>query len=580
AELDGAAAGASDGPGATERASRGTVPSGSGSGTVARGPADERGHTEPGSAERTARSFTRTRPSSSGGIHRGRRRLLGIVAAGAVAAVVAVTFAATRPSTWPAETTAMAAPELAGDARAASELGAVVEAARAASAGAPAVAEPGARFSADGTVAVEGRLGNAAVPPGERADTYMMLELRGKDVAPTARAKVHLALVIDRSGSMGGERLRNAVAAAVGAVGRLENGDMVSVTAFDTQTQRVVAPTVLGDDSRPRVVEAIQRLWIGGDTCISCGLEAALADLGGATGYVGRILLLSDGAANVGVVDEAGMSKLGQRAQSGQVSITTIGLGADYNERILTAIARESNGRHYYAESELALGRIFDTEAVALGGVVATNGVARIELAPGVEFGEVYDRAFSVEGSAVVVPLGPFPRGEVKTVLLRVSVVAPRAPRAAVGHITVSYRDQLGDHAGATEGALALAVVPGASRDATDPTVDARVGRSETATSLVKANALFAAGKVADADAVLAAQQARLAARRADWVRRDVRPEPALGADLDGQEKRVSAARAQYRAIAASRPSPVAAKSVEARKAARGYAMDAYESTR
>ena len=523
------------------------------------------GQTELARPGPTQRSFSSTGPRAGGG--RGRLwQLFAIVAAGAVAAAVAVGIAS-RGGAPLSATAEDATGELSG-----------VQAGLVASDSATAPpAEPGSHFVADGAVVVDARLAHGALPPGQRVETQVMLELRGKDTAPAARMPVHLALVIDRSGSMAGERIRNAISAAVSAVGRLQDGDMVSVTAFDTQVLKVVAPTVLGAASRAGVVEAIQRLTLGGDTCMSCGISAALADLGTSSSHVGRVLLLSDGAANVGVRDENGFAALGRQAQQAEVSITTIGVGIDYNERILAAISREATGRHYFAESEASLGRIFDAEAQAMGGVVATQAEARIELAPGVELAKVFDRAHRVEGSSVVVPLGPFPRGEVKTVLVAVALTPPASGSAPICRVAVVYRDQVAGAPGETSGRLAARVSPSASLDDTDPAVDVRVQRSLTASSLVKANELFAAGKVGEADKELAAQQSRLEGQKANWARRGVAPDAAHGATLDELSKSVATARGRYQTAARAQPPAAAAASPMAKRAAREGMMDAYD---
>jgi len=80
--------------------------------------------------------------------------------------------------------------------------------------------------------------------------------------------------------------------------------------------------------------------------------------------------------------DVPGFRQIGKQSQLQDVSITSIGVGLNYNERILSALSRESGGRSYFAPDEQSLQGIFDAETKTLGSVVATSAEARIELGP------------------------------------------------------------------------------------------------------------------------------------------------------------------------------------------------------
>src|SRR5262245_3066070 len=111
-----------------------------------------------------------------------------------------------------------------------------------------------AHFTSGSTLMVEGRLGNAKMVKNARGETFVMLEVKGEGgEGVKAAPQVNLAIVIDRSGSMRGSRLSNAMNAAVAAVDRLRDGDVVSVVTFDTRTQIVVPPQTIGAGARQRI---------------------------------------------------------------------------------------------------------------------------------------------------------------------------------------------------------------------------------------------------------------------------------------------------------------------------------------
>lgn len=364
---------------------------------------------------------------------------------------------------------------------------------------------PGSEFQAGSTLHVDGRLGHSKIAKAGRGETFVMLEVKADPAKAKARAPVNLALVIDRSGSMKGNRLRNAVQGALAAIERLNDGDVVSVVTFDSRTQVLVPPTTIDASSRSRVRSDVQGISLGGDTCISCGVEDGLALLERTTGRVNRMIVLSDGDATAGIRDIPGFRAMAQRARDRGASITTIGVDVDYNEKIMTAIAADSNGRHYFVENETALERVFEGEAESLTGTLASGTEAQIELAPGVELVRVFDRTFRRVGNRILVPLGAFAGGETKTVLVKVRVPADKEGQQPVADVEMTYRDHVADSDGRCSGKLALAVADGPASDI-DAVVEGRVNRSETASVLKEANELFQQGRVADAKKKLEAR--------------------------------------------------------------------------
>lgn len=363
------------------------------------------------------------------------------------------------------------------------------------------------QFSAGSTIHMEGRIGHARLARSSRGETFVLLEVRGAGEGK-AKPPVHLSLVIDRSGSMKGTRLENAVRAASAAVSRLNDGDVVSVVTFDTKTQVVVPRTVIGPGSRESIIAGIRGIALGGDTCISCGIEEGIVELLGSPDKLPRMIVLSDGDANHGVRDIPGFRSIAQRARDKDISITTIGVDLDYNPRILSAISEESNGRHYFVENDAALAKVFEAEAEDIGQAVASGVEVSIEFGPGVELDRVFDRSFRRTGERVVVPLGVFSKDDVKTVLFKVRVPSQTEGEVRVADVRLSYRDLGAGGDGKCEGKLGLVIAPsGEETEEMDPVVAGRVQRSETAAALEEANLLFEQGKVGEARRRLAAQE-------------------------------------------------------------------------
>jgi len=402
---------------------------------------------------------------------------------------------------------------------------------------AAAPAPEGSSFTVGTTLTVDATLGNKAWLRGRAGDTYVLLEVKGQSAGKaTVRPPVNLAIVIDRSGSMKGRRIQNAMLAASAAVDRLHDGDVVSVITFDTATQVVVPPTAIDARSRASIDAGIRSIALGGDTCLSCGIDQGIIELEKNRDRVERMIVLSDGDANAGVRDVPGFRILAQRARDRGISVTTVGVNVDYNERILGAIAEESNGQHYFVEDEGALSRAFSDETEALTSTVASNTEVVIQLAPGVELDRVLDRSFRRADRAITVPLGALSKGEVKTVLLKIRTPAITEGSAAVAGIELNYRDLVSGGPAHAGGKLRADVTDDATlAGQIDPAVGARLSRSETATALTEANQLFSQGKIEDARKKLDSEARRVREAQSLATKAPPAKKPAIDRDLAKQ---------------------------------------------
>lgn len=182
-----------------------------------------------------------------------------------------------------------------------------------------------------------------------------LLTIAGHVPAHRQRTPLALSLVLDRSGSMDGDRLEAAKAASVNAVERLHPDDVISVVAFDEQVSVVAAPA-------PRVrqlqlVQKLQEIESGGSTNLSGGwlrgrqhMERALGMLGSLEGSSRRIVLLTDGHANTGIVDPSTLVELARTARTMGITTTTIGVGDGYDDDLLRAMADAGGGNSWYVE--------------------------------------------------------------------------------------------------------------------------------------------------------------------------------------------------------------------------------------
>ncbi len=439
-----------------------------------------------------------------------------------------------------------------------------------------------ARFTVGKTLMMEGRLGNARLAADQDNQTFVAVSVKAAaDSVASTSSPLELAIVIDRSGSMKGKRLENAVAAAQGMIRRLRDGNVVSVVAYNTTTETLVPSTTIDDSSRERSIAALSGLEARGDTCISCGIDAGMDMLQKRGGMVERMLLLSDGEATTGVKDVEGFRRIASTVRHLGAAISTIGVNVDYNERVMTALAQESNGAHYFVEDPSGLPRVFDQELSSLVHTVAKDANLTIAVAPGVEIDQVFDRTFRRDGDRVVVPMGSFAAGDTKTLLVRVHVPRGATGERAIADVKLDYDDLDKSSPGSCEGSLAALLVKDPSQASPlDPLVQGRVERSETASTLREANQLFAAG---DTEAARRKLSTRLdALRHQRTVAEKAAPKPSkkkVAADFDNQAQVLGRAEEGFKAPAAAAApgGPPPAQSHAGKAQVRQNAQDAFD---
>jgi Ca-activated chloride channel family protein len=378
--------------------------------------------------------------------------------------------------------------------------------------------EDRSHFTAGKTLMASGRLGNAVLPAETESQTFLFVDVTA-DAASRASVQVplNLAIAIDRSGSMKGKRMDNAMAAARSAVKRLRNGDIVSVITFNTMAEAMVMPTTIDDTSRAKVLAALDEPRTTGDTCISCGVETGMRLLGSHDNMVSRILLLSDGIPTAGVRDLPGFQRIAEDCRRMNASITTIGVDVDYDEKVMSELAKDSNGGHFFVADPTGLPAILDQEMDALTKTVANSTDLVVDLAPGVFAEQVFDRASTSLGSQLVVPLGSFTAGQTKTLLVRVRVPRGPAGERPVATVRLRYDDLATGKDGSCEGDLIAQLTEDQSKlTPLDGQVSARVSSSETAAALEQANDLFRNGNADEARELIRKKRAEMQMRHDD----------------------------------------------------------------
>jgi Ca-activated chloride channel family protein len=259
----------------------------------------------------------------------------------------------------------------------------------------------------------------------QKVTTYLKVALTGQAMENDSnRAPVNVAIVIDKSGSMSGAKMAHAREAAKQALDRLGAKDMVSVIAYDSGVH-VIAPAS-GLAEREAVKAAIDKIQASGSTALFAGVSKGSEELrrNKRPDQVNRIVLLSDGMANIGPDSPQELGRLGASLAKEGISVTTLGLGLGYNEDLMTELALRSDGNHAFIKDSEALADTFQSEFGDILSVVAQRLSVHVKCAPGVRPVRVLGRPAEIQGQEVVVDMNQIYAQQQKYVLIEVELPA------------------------------------------------------------------------------------------------------------------------------------------------------------
>ena len=357
-------------------------------------------------------------------------------------------------------------------------------------------------------------------------------------VAPQAppkagREPLHLSLVLDRSGSMGGQKIVLAREAVRLALQALRPADRFSLVVYDEEITTVVESAKATAEARRNAMAKLARIDARGSTDLHGGWRAGCDQLAAhlGAGQVGRCLLLTDGQANVGIQDPAELAALaGAARKDRRIATSTFGVGEDFDERLLRGMADASGGRFYYIERPAQIPDLLTSELGELLQVVARERLPLAAASRGCRGGAAQrPRGGSGRGRDIQIRLGDLVSGQQLDV-----VVALKFPKGHAGD-TVAVEFGLAE----LEGALvaprraagwsygAVRAVTGQPREVI---VDRAVARLYAARARAEALELNRAGKYKEARAIL-----EKTARRIDAYAGSDGELEAIAAELRGE---------------------------------------------
>lgn len=333
-------------------------------------------------------------------------------------------------------------------------------------------------------VQVHGQLSNGYFAAASDGQLSVLFDLQAAEIPAGPRPDTAVALVIDRSGSMASEKIRQARRAAKMLVSRLGPRDQIAIITYSSD-YAVDLPLTRLEGQRNRINRVIDEILDGGGTNLSGGLQAGLKSLRRADPAAARrLILLSDGHANQGITDPTAIVEIAAEARRSGVTISTLGVGVDFHEDLMTQVAQSAGGGYYYARNGAAIADAFTEELKGLQALAARQVELSLELPAGTHIKEVFGYRTEARNGRTVIPVGDMASREKRRVMLTLAIDpltsgTPVSVGVLIGHggprSASAHEHQARLTAVATRDAAKVAL--GASRDVEEAFTSARAAR-------------------------------------------------------------------------------------------------------
>jgi Ca-activated chloride channel family protein len=290
------------------------------------------------------------------------------------------------------------------------------------------------------------RTDRVLLSPGETARRYLEIVVTAPTLPTDAeRPALNISLVLDRSGSMSGDKLKYVQQAAKHALTRLTARDLVSIVTYDHNVTVVAEAQPVTDPARRALNRLIDGLRVGGRTNLSggwlTGCDQIAAFQAERPDDINRALLLTDGLANEGITDQEELTYHASQLRERGISTTTFGVGHDFNEFLLQGMADAGGGHFYFIESPRQIPNYFKGELGELAETAAREAVLTLALPAAAEASLINDVRCEGEAGRLRVFLDDLYSGDRRRLYVQLDLPAGKVDETFSVEAGVTYDD-------------------------------------------------------------------------------------------------------------------------------------------
>jgi len=261
-----------------------------------------------------------------------------------------------------------------------------------------------------------------------------------------ARHAVDLVVVIDRSGSMNGRKISDARRAVQRLMGNLSPRDRLAIVAYDNTAQPLSGLMPMTEPHRRELAAVINGIQPGGGTNLGGGLAAGL-DILSATApgdHQRKLILISDGLANQGITDPHALGRMAARGLVKDWVVSTVGVGNDFNEQLMTTLADHGAGNYYYLEDPAAFASVFEKEYRHATAAAASGVVISVPLQEGMHLVDAGGYPIETRDGKALFHPGNLRFGQTRTHYLSFKIPTATAHKATIKGLQIQFRSDKG----------------------------------------------------------------------------------------------------------------------------------------
>lgn len=257
------------------------------------------------------------------------------------------------------------------------------------------------------------------------------------------RTPTDLVVILDRSGSMQGPPLDFAKAAVGELIEQLAGDDRFALVSYASAGEIAIPLALATPDTRSRWRQRLSAISASGGTNLAQGLDLAHSLIVGArqAGRVPRVILLSDGHANEGDHSLAGLRSRAGRAISGEYVLSSVGIGAGFDETLMSAVADAGTGNFYYLPDLTHLAGVFSAEFASARETIASALEVMIAPGDGVTVESASGYPLERDGETVRLRPGDLASGQERRIWITLRVPTGVEGEIALGELSLRYRD-------------------------------------------------------------------------------------------------------------------------------------------
>ncbi len=324
--------------------------------------------------------------------------------------------------------------------------------------------QPDVFSEGDGPIQLSAHLVQDKIFTGGDGTVSLSLTMHADDVfVDDAAVKQHvdMVIVLDQSGSMRGQKIQYAREAIQGLISDLSEGDRFALVGYSDGVWKYSPLTEISKRTRQNFQSIVSHIQPGGNTNLGGGLQEGIQTLLQASerGNIQKVVLISDGLANRGIVEPNALGNMASIAVENEFAISTVGVGQDFNEHVMTAIADRGAGNYYYLANPQTFAAVFQKE-FSNSRTVAAHGVEiRIPLPQEASVISASGYPISVKNNQAIINPGDVLAGQSRTIFLTLQLPVHKEQNYALSGVHLQYHSQGMVYTAALSQALEIACV-------------------------------------------------------------------------------------------------------------------------